>query len=110
MLNPRTALATSMILHELITNALKYGALATPTGHISLRWDTEGAGDTGRVLIRWRETGVPLDSPPTRTGFGSKMIEATARHELHGKAVAHWHTDGLEYLVDFPSSSMESDS
>lgn len=110
MLDPRTALATSMILHELITNALKYGALASPNGHISLRWDAEGAGNTGRVLIRWRETGVPLDSSPTRTGFGSKMIEATARHELHGKAVAHWHTDGLEYLVDFPSSSMESDS
>jgi PAS domain S-box-containing protein len=110
MLNPRTALATSMILHELITNALKYGALSTTNGHISLRWDTEGAADTGRVLIRWRETGVPLDSPPTRTGFGSKMIEATARHELHGKAVPHWHTDGLEYLVDFPSSSVESDS
>jgi two-component sensor histidine kinase len=110
MLPPRTALAMSMILHELITNAVKYGALASPNGHISLDWHTEGAEDTGRVLIRWRETGVTLDGPPTRTGFGSKMIEATARHELNGKAVAHWHSDGVEYLVEFPLSSIESPS
>jgi two-component sensor histidine kinase len=108
MLGPRAALSMSMILHELITNALKYGALATTDGQISLDWRLQGSGDAALVLMRWRETGVRLDGPPTRTGFGLKMIEATTRHELRGKAVANWHGDGVEYLVEFPSSSIES--
>ena len=101
MFDPRTALAMSMILHELITNALKYGALAIRNGHISLSWSVERARDTERVLVQWRESGVPLDGPPKRAGFGSKMIEATARHELNGAAVAHWRPDGAEYLIEF---------
>ena len=102
MLEPRAALSVSMILHELITNALKYGALTVPDGHISLSWNFAGAAETRAVMIRWRETGVLLNGPPRSTGFGSKMIEATVRHELRGNAVAHWRGDGVEYLIEFP--------
>ncbi|MBA3518290.1 MAG: PAS domain S-box protein [Rhizobiales bacterium] len=107
MLEPRAALSMSMILHELITNALKYGALATSDGHISLSWTLERAGDTGRVVIRWREMGVLLNGPPTRAGFGSKMIEATVRHELRGMVIADWRSDGVEYRIEFPSRSLD---
>ena len=103
MLEPRAVLSVSMILHELITNALKYGALASPTGRISVGWSVEHDGEEGRVTIRWRETGVLIKHPPPRAGFGSKMINATARHELHGTAIVHWHEDGVEYLIEFPS-------
>jgi PAS domain S-box-containing protein len=108
MLGPRAALSVSMILHELITNAVKYGALATTDGRLSLCWTLEELGGSARVLMRWRETGVPLNGPPARKGFGLKMIEATARHELQGKAAAHWHVDGMECLVEFPLNSIDT--
>jgi two-component sensor histidine kinase len=53
-------------------------------------------------VFRWRETGVAIEAPPARTGFGSKMIRACVSHELNGQSQAHWHADGLEYDVTFP--------
>lgn len=110
MLEPRTALSVSMILHELITNASKYGALSGQAGRISLRWEVEQAEDLACLVLRWRETGVLIQEPPRRAGFGSKMIEACARHDLRGKAIAQWHEDGVEYVISFPAATQIANS
>ena len=73
-LGPRATLSLSLLLHELTTNALKYGALSGSTGHVAVAWHiVERAGEHDLVLA-WRETGGPTVGEPTRKGFGSKLI------------------------------------
>ena len=91
LLSPRQLLSVSMILHELLTNAIKYGALSVPTGQISLWWQTQA----GRLDIHWVETGVADVEPPLRTGFGSKMIALAISHELRGESMTEWREDGM---------------
>jgi two-component sensor histidine kinase len=75
------ALLLAMVLHELATNATKYGALSGATGGASLSWRTEG----GRLVLDWRESGGPPVSPPAARGFGSTLIERALEQE-HGAA------------------------
>jgi two-component sensor histidine kinase len=102
-LTPKPALAMSMILHELVTNASKYGALAVPAGRIFVEWSvsTEPAR---RVRLTWRETGVGQINPPRRSGFGTRMIEASMRHELGGQVAVAYGEDGVSYEFEFPAS------
>jgi two-component sensor histidine kinase len=74
-LGPRAALSTSLLVHELGTNAVKYGALSVEHGGLIVRWriDPTGAGD--QLVLEWREEGGPPAAPPTRIGFGSRLIE-----------------------------------
>lgn len=71
-LGSRATLSVSLVLHELATNAVKYGALASPDGHVSLSWRVEGE----RLTLDWRERGGPPPRPPERLGFGSKLLRA----------------------------------
>lgn len=73
-LGPKSALAYSLILHELGTNAVKYGALSNETGRIRLTWMIRGDGPDATLVIRWQETGGPQAAKPERTGFGTKLI------------------------------------
>lgn len=75
MLGPRASLALSLIVHELGTNAIKYGALSNETGKVNILWKTEGHGEAERLVLRWTETGGPPASAPFETGFGSQLIE-----------------------------------
>jgi two-component sensor histidine kinase len=70
-LGPRTTVALSLVLHELATNAIKYGALSVPEGGVSLQWQL----DAGGLVIRWREAGGPPVAAPQRSGFGSRLID-----------------------------------
>jgi two-component sensor histidine kinase len=70
-LGPRTMVALSLVLHELATNAIKYGSLSVPDGCVSLRWELDADG----LAIRWREAGGPHVAAPERTGFGSRLID-----------------------------------
>ena len=85
-LSPRVALAISMALHELGTNAVKYGALSAPAGTVSIAWTWEGGETQGRLELTWTEAGGPAVSPPGRRGFGSRMIERGLRTDLNGEA------------------------
>ena len=98
LLPPRHLLSISMVLHELLTNALKYGALASPEGRISIVWS---AGEDG-VTLDWTETGLLGVRPPTRRGFGSKMIAMSVAHELKGISESEWHSRGLTFRLAFP--------
>ena len=98
MLPPRHLLSISMVLHELLTNALKYGALASPDGRIAIVWS---AGADG-VRLDWTEIGLAGVTPPTRRGFGSRMIAMSVAHELKGTTESEWHSHGLTFRLAFP--------
>lgn len=74
-LNARSALNLAMMLHELVTNASKYGALSNATGRIDLVWRIVGSGPQAQLALNWREVGGPAVSPPTRSGFGSRLLK-----------------------------------
>jgi PAS domain S-box-containing protein len=82
---PKHALALSLGLHELATNALKYGALSRPSGTIELAWEIAGAGPERAVRLRWSESGGPPVRAPTRRGFGTVLIERALASDLDGE-------------------------
>lgn len=95
-LSAQEALSVAMLFHELATNAAKYGALATAEGRLTVRWTLEGK----RLSLSWVERGGPATAAPTRRGFGSRLIERTASHELGGRATAHYEPEGLRLDLD----------
>jgi PAS domain S-box-containing protein len=92
-LAPGGALTMALIFHELATNALKYGALSNGDGRVVLGWTYDAA--TRDLALTWTETGGPLVAPPTRRGFGSRLIERSLRGELKGAATMDWRPEGL---------------
>jgi two-component sensor histidine kinase len=74
-LTPKQALSLSIALHELATNAAKYGSLSADAGKVDLTWEVRDDGDGEMLHLVWIESGGPIVSPPTRTGFGSRLIE-----------------------------------
>jgi PAS domain S-box-containing protein len=99
-LDPKQLLSLSMILHELITNATKYGALSQPQGRIGLQWERTEGGD---VRLRWKESGLSGIVAPDRKGFGISMIGLSAGHELGGAAETLWESDGVAFVLSFPA-------
>ena len=91
LLPANIAQAIAVILHELATNAAKYGALSVPNGQIDLKWSR--AAD-GRLLLRWREMDGPAVQTPSRQGFGKRIIEQMIR-QLNGEARFDWRAEGL---------------
>lgn len=104
LLPPRHLLSISMVLHELLTNAIKYGALASPDGRIAIVWS---AGEDG-VTLDWTETGLAGVTQPMRRGFGSKMIAMCVAHELKGTGERDWHSHGLTFRLAFPLPNQDS--
>ncbi|MGZ9723776.1 sensor histidine kinase [Rhizobium miluonense] len=93
-LAPRTVVSISLALHELATNAAKYGALSAPDGRVAIVWSLE-TGETERLVLRWQETGGPMVEPPTRKGFGSRLIESLLAAELNGQVNISYDPNGL---------------
>ena len=92
----------AMALHELATNAMKYGALSEPTGIVSVSWQLEN-GPTGRLRLRWIETGgPPVVGPPERRGFGSRVLDGTVRGQLGGTVSLAWEAAGLICDIELP--------
>jgi PAS domain S-box-containing protein len=99
VLEPSAAQAIAVGLHELTTNAAKYGALSVPEGRIRIEWSPDG---DGRVLLRWFETGGPPVKPPTRQGFGMRMLDTLIRVQLKGDVCFDWRTGGLACEINIP--------
>jgi two-component sensor histidine kinase len=74
-LEPQPAVALSMVIHELSTNAVKYGAFSTDDGSVDIQWSFEAGEDGGTLILDWRESGGPSVATPDRTGFGSRLIQ-----------------------------------
>jgi two-component system CheB/CheR fusion protein len=91
-----------MMLHELATNALKYGALSVPSGSVDIAWTVEGDRADSRLALVWTERGGPMVAPPTSRGFGSELIERSIAYELNGKAALDFRVTGLRCTLDVP--------
>jgi len=100
-LAPAAALSLGMIFHELATNAAKYGALSTGEGRVLVDWSIANHAD--RILnISWREIGGPPVVPPTRKGFGTRLIERNLHHDLAGTCDLGYATDGFVAAFSIP--------
>ena len=96
-LGPRDLIAVGMIFYELLTNAIKYGALSQPRGRVSIAWERDGA----ELLLTWTERGAARTGPPAHAGFGTRMIDSCARHDLTGVTEWDWGEDGLIFRLRF---------
>lgn len=83
-LSPQLALSLAMIIHELSTNAIKYGALSSPSGRVRVAWSVQCKADARQLMLDWQESGGPAVVPPARQGFGTRLI----RRGLSGQGVS----------------------
>jgi PAS domain S-box-containing protein len=102
-LNPQTVVAMTLAIHELATNAMKYGALSADGGRVAVRWSV-GDGDTSgpRLRFTWKESGGPTVAVPKGRGFGSRLIERSLAAELRGKVALDYRPEGLVCTIDAP--------
>ena len=99
LLRPGQVLGLSMILHELYTNAIKYGALCNDEGQIELDWDSDGA----MIELVWKEVGTPCEAPDVpSSGFGQRMIAMSVKSDLDGTIERDWRPDGLTATLRWP--------
>src|SRR5579883_1672354 len=103
---PRSALALTMVLHELSTNAIKYGSLSNDTGRVALDWTLREGDADAAFHLRWKESGGPPVRAPVRTGFGSKIIEDYCRAQLGADTGLSFVADGVEWILKAPVSSI----
>jgi two-component sensor histidine kinase len=96
---PSIALALSMALHELMTNAVKYGALSVPAGSVAIRWTVSEGKD---LILRWEEKNGPRVAPPQRKGFGSRLIERSLAAELGGEVQLCYEPTGVMCTIRTP--------
>jgi two-component sensor histidine kinase/DNA-binding response OmpR family regulator len=97
-LEPATAQILALALHELATNAAKYGALSSAFGRVKLSWEL----GPSCLLLRWVETGGPTVQPPCSEGYGTRVIGASVERQLDGSATFDWHPDGLRFTMSIP--------
>ena len=105
-LAPRQAVAISLGLHELATNALKYGALSAAGGTIAISWTVED----GRIHLSWSESGGPRVDPPAASGFGTRLLERGLAGELFGNVRLAWHPAGLHCDIETPAVQIAEES
>lgn len=108
-LKPRMLMALGMLIHELTTNAVKYGALSVPGGHVDVSWQTVVTDSAGHLSISWMEQdGPPIHQPPTRKGMGSRLLE-TVVGGLGGTSDLQYALSGLRCVIDMPWTNDEVD-
>lgn len=105
-LGPMAAVALSMAVHELCTNAIKYGALTADSGRVEIAWTV----DQGRLRWVWRELGGPAVAIPERTGFGSRMIERSLAAQLSANVKIAYEPSGLICTIDAPLNAIRQDA
>jgi PAS domain S-box-containing protein len=99
MLEPCTAQTVAISLHELATNAAKYGSLSAADGHVEITWSRTA---DGRLNLRWTESGGPPVTPPTRRGFGTSIMENIIAGQLKGEVHFDWRDQGLNCEIALP--------
>ena len=105
-LGPKPALQLTLALHELATNALKYGALSNATGRVRLDWGVVGGHEADQFQFSWTETGGPPVSPPARRGFGSRLIERATAAEFDGEVRLDYAPDGVRWRLTAPYAGL----
>lgn len=106
-LQPKTALTLAMVFHELATNATKYGALSgNAAGRVDIDWQVEMTLEGERMRLRWQESGGPPVSPPSRKGFGSRLIERGLAQDLDGEVHLDYEPAGVICRIVMPLPKM----
>jgi two-component sensor histidine kinase len=106
MVSGTIAQTFSLLVHELATNALKYGALSNATGRVVVSWSIEGQGDAAHLVFHWQEKDGPPVSAPQRKGFGSRLLESALPTGPSGPARLTFGPAGLTYEVEIPMSAI----
>ena len=101
-LSPRLAVVLSMIVHEIATNAAKYGALSNETGTVTLDWEVATDMPKPQLRLIWTESGGPPVTAPVQRGFGSRLIERSASDQLGGEATVDFLPRGVVYTISCP--------
>ncbi len=104
-LSPKQALALSMALHELATNAVKYGALSNEAGRARIAWFIAPHNGSGELHLTWTEEGGPRVDPPLHKGFGSRLIERSLAYDLDGEASIEYRPEGVVSIIKSPLES-----
>ncbi|ATC31240.1 PAS domain S-box protein [Caulobacter vibrioides] len=102
--SPKPAVVMALAFHELAINALKYGALSAPEGHVDIHWSVD---PEDQLLIEWAERGGPTVRPPERRGFGSRIVEMALPNELGGKVALDYRSEGLRCSIRSPLSALD---
>jgi two-component sensor histidine kinase len=103
MLNPRATNALTLALHELATNAVKYGALSTEAGRLDVRWNLI---ETGGFELHWTERRGPMVEPPSRQGFGAMLLERVTGRELGGDVTIGFLPEGLQAVIHADATAL----
>ena len=103
-LDPKAALALSLVFNELVTNAIKYGALSSPDGHVAVGWNHEEIDGASWLILNWREMDGPAVTPPESHGFGMTLIQRSIQYELRGGVELDYAATGLTCRIRFPLS------
>jgi PAS domain S-box-containing protein len=106
-LGARAALSFTLVLHELATNASKYGALSTSSGRVTLGWALEPCGEDERLVLTWSESEGPQVRPPSRTGFGSRLIDSVSR-TFAGESTLSYEPHGLRCRVTASAGALRT--
>ena len=101
-LQPAAAQSLALAIHELVTNAAKYGALSSASGHVHLNWELKPS----LLVLRWTERGGPRIREPSSPGFGTRIITASIQGQLGGEANFEWHDEGLQCALTVPRSDV----
>jgi two-component system CheB/CheR fusion protein len=109
LLDPRGALALGMAVHELATNAAKYGALSVPEGDVFVTWDVERTEDGEHLLLDWVERNGPPVKEPAKRGVGSMLIERALGHDLSGKSKIEFRPEGVRAVIRAPLPTNAND-
>jgi two-component system CheB/CheR fusion protein len=99
---PKAAETFALAIHELATNAIKYGALSQPSGRLDVSWRFDDSAEPTQLVFDWRERGGPRVAPPQRKGFGSELLERTLAFELKGKTTLAFEPAGLHCTIAIP--------
>lgn len=106
-LDPRRALALAMALHELGTNATKYGALSSRAGRVHLHWSSIDVDGDPRIEVVWQEHGGPAVHEPVQRGFGSRLLERGLKHDLGGGVELAFAPEGVRCHLWMPQPNLE---
>ncbi len=101
-LSANETLTLGLLFHELVTNAVKYGALSLPTGRVLIQWRLARRADGQDLMLEWIEQGGPPVRAPSQRGFGSRLIERSLQGEMNGAATLEFRPDGLICRVRAP--------
>jgi PAS domain S-box-containing protein len=108
-LQPKSALTLTMVFHELATNSVKHGALSIEAGGIDISWKVEPLPQGEQMRLRWQESGGPPVTPPTRKGFGSRLIERDLAQDLDGQVWLVYEPTGVVCEIIMPLSQGQVD-